>query len=280
MLRSFNPRWPDAMIKEFAGFLRKCIDSDGFNRFWEMTTDWDVDEEARSVRAKTLLIHNRNDPNEEPETTRRVAALFRDARIAFVNDIFEAQRAVREFYFGETAAASEQPPASLPSGTAIILFTDIADSTALTERLGDSAFRDVARALDESIRRAIRGTEGVVVDGKVLGDGVMGVFTSAARAIEAARACVAASAEVELPLHIGIHAGDVSREDNNVFGGAVNIAARICGLCEPGEVLVSDVVRGLARTSAGVTFDDRGEHALKGVAEPQRVFAVRASGNG
>ena len=67
------------------------------------------------------------------------------------------------------------------------------------------------------------------------------------------------------------------RESDNVFGGAVNIAARISALAPPGEVLVSDIVRGLARTSAGVTFDDRGEHALKGVAEPQRVYAVRAT---
>ncbi len=69
--------------------------------------------------------------------------------------------------------------------------------------------------------------------------------------------------------------GDVIREENNVYGGAVNVAARISGLSAVGEVLVSDTVRSLARTSAGVSFEDRGEHMLKGVAEPQRVFAVR-----
>ena len=55
----------------------------------------------------------------------------------------------------------------------------------------------------------------------------------------------------------------------------MNIASRISGLAEPGEVLVFDIVRGLARTSAGVAFEDRGEHALKGVADKQRVFVVR-----
>jgi class 3 adenylate cyclase len=79
-------------------------------------------------------------------------------------------------------------------------------------------------------------------------------------------------------LHAGIHAGDVIREADNVFGGAVNVAARISALSAAGEVLVSDVVRGLARTSSGVEFEDRGEHALKGVSEPQRVFAVRGHG--
>ena len=65
------------------------------------------------------------------------------------------------------------------------------------------------------------------------------------------------------------------REDNNVYGGAVNIASRISGLSAPGEVLVSDIVRGLARTSAGVVFEDRGEQSLKGVGEAVRVWAVQ-----
>jgi class 3 adenylate cyclase len=168
-------------------------------------------------------------------------------------------------------------PAGLPGGTAVIVFTDIADSTALTERMGDAAFRAASRALDDAVRAAMRDAGGTPVDGKVLGDGVMGVFASAAQSIEAARSCVAASARAELPLHIGIHAGDVIREPDNVYGGAVNIASRICGLCAPGEILVSATVRDLARTSAGVSFDDRGEHALKGIEDPVRVFAVRAA---
>jgi class 3 adenylate cyclase len=165
---------------------------------------------------------------------------------------------------------------------AVILFTDIADSTALTERMGDAAFRAASRALDESVRAAMRECGGAPVEGKVLGDGVMGVFTSAAQAIDAARRCLALTgpSNIQHPtsniqIHIGLHAGDVIREKDNVYGGAVNIASRICGLCEPGEILVSATIRDLARTSAGVTFEDRGEHALKGVADVVRVFAVR-----
>jgi adenylate cyclase len=100
-------------------------------------------------------------------------------------------------------------------------------------------------------------------------------FTSAMQAIEAARRCVATSADSELRLHVGLDAGDVIREENNVYGGAVNIASRICSLCEPGEILVSATIRELARTSAGVTFDDRGEQLLRGIDDPVRVFAVR-----
>ena len=76
-------------------------------------------------------------------------------------------------------------------------------------------------------------------------------------------ACGRAGDDAGLPLHLGLHAGDVIREEGNVYGGAVNIAARISGLSAPGEVLVSETVRSLARTSAGVVFEDRGEQVLR-----------------
>jgi class 3 adenylate cyclase len=167
-------------------------------------------------------------------------------------------------------------PRQQATASAVILFTDIADSTALTERMGDSRFRDASRTLDAGLRAAIRECGGTTVEAKTLGDGVLATFGSAAHAIDGARRCLAVSAASELGLHIGLHAGDVIREDGNVFGGAVNIAARICSLSAAGEILVSDVVRGMARTSAGVTFDDRGEQEMKGVGEPVRVYAVRS----
>ena len=113
-------------------------------------------------------------------------------------------------------------------------------------------------------------------EGKVLGDGIMSVFASAHQAIEAAQRCRDLGDDADLPLHLGIHAGDVVREGNNVHGGAVQVAARVVDAAEPGEILVSATVRDLARTSAGVAFEDRGEHELKGIAEPQRLFAVKA----
>jgi len=157
----------------------------------------------------------------------------------------------------------------------LILFADIVDSTALTERLGDAAFREKAHELDTVLRAIIRESVGQPVEGKLLGDAVLAVFTSARQAIEAALACGKAGDANGLPLHLGIHAGDVISEGKNVYGGAVNIAARIAAISAPGELLVSDTVRALARTSAGVEFEDRGEQALKGIDDPVRVFAVR-----
>ncbi len=164
-------------------------------------------------------------------------------------------------------------PALLP-GSAVILFTDIVNSTALTEQLGDAAFRERARQLDEAMRGSIREANGTAVDGKLLGDGVLAVFSAARDAISAALTCRDAARAAGLELHLGIHAGDVIRENDNVYGGAVNVAARICGLSAPGEILVSDVVRGMARTSAGADFHDCGEQTLKGIEDPIRIYEV------
>jgi class 3 adenylate cyclase len=210
----------------------------------------------------------------------RLAALDGDAGIPhFYYEQFV--RVLEEFLGVEGRAESlnSKHQTATASGTAVILFTDIVSSTALTERMGDVAFRDASRALDASLRAAIRDAGGAAIDGKLLGDGVLATFPSAAQAIDGARRCLALSAASELGLHIGLHAGDVIREEGNVFGGAVNIASRICGLSSPGEILVSDVVRGMARSSAGVEFEDRGEQEMKGVGEPVRVYAVRKDGS-
>jgi class 3 adenylate cyclase len=104
---------------------------------------------------------------------------------------------------------------------------------------------------------------------------VLAIFTSARQAIACAQACHEAASTAGLTLHAGIHAGDVIRESDNVYGGAVNIAARVAAASAAGETLVSGTVRDLARTSAGVTFEDRGDQDLKGIEDPVRVFAVR-----
>jgi class 3 adenylate cyclase len=236
----------------------------------------DLGELLGKVRQPTLVV--RNDPFFVPAAcSQRVAARMPDARFRQVADpSFQEQADAIGTFAG--IATSSPLSTTVATGTAVIMFTDIVDSTALTERLGDAGFREASRNLDTALRSGIREVGGVAVDGKLLGDGLLATFPSAAQAIDGARRCLALSAASELGLHIGVHAGDVIREEGNVFGGAVNIAARICALSAPGEILVSDVVRGMARTSAGVAFEDRGEQAMKGVGEPVRVYVVRTDG--
>jgi len=278
------------LAAQFGAYMRECVEPEALRAAFSSmgNEDWDVSALLPRVSARTLVVHNRNNRFLPVQVGQRLAAGIPNARFQVVDDMAYTQLpGIIVGFLGEglgveappTAHPDPEPSRRVegPSGTAIILFADIVDSTALTERLGDAAFRGKARELDGALRTAIREHGGTPVEGKLLGDGVLAVFTSAREAIEASISCADAGNREGLPLHLGIHAGDVIREDNNVYGGAVNIASRISGLSAPGQVLVSDIVRGLARTSAGVGFEDRGEQALKGVGEPVRVWAVVAA---
>jgi class 3 adenylate cyclase len=272
--------------RRVAALIREAVTPDVLKALIAATLDFDVRRLLPDVKAPTLVLHRRQVPFLTVSAARGLASGIPDARLL----LFEGESGVPSLGNTEAVVAAIDeflsegeetgPKTELPEGMAVILFADIVESTSLTEKLGDAAFREKARELDASLRAIIRECSGTPVEGKLVGDGVLAVFTSARQAIECALRCNAASEPVGLQLHIGIHAGDVIREGNNVFGGAVNIAARIAGASAPGEVLVSDTVRGLARTSAGVAFDDRGEHTLKGVGDPQRLFAVRGSADG
>ena len=263
--------------RQLGEYLRACVEADAWREALAAMEYYDVSALLPKVTAPTLVVANQKSPWAPVQAGQRLAARIPNSRFMVVEDLTFAQLpALIEEFLGE----GEPAATALPSGTATILFADIADSTALTERMGDTAFREKARELDTELRGVISEASGTPVEGKLLGDGVLAVFTSARQAIEAALRCATAGDEAGLPLHLGIHAGDVIREGNNVYGGAVNIAARISGASAPGEVLVSDTVRGLARTSAGVSFDDRGEHTLKGVEGRQRLFAVTGVADG
>jgi class 3 adenylate cyclase len=261
-------RWANNMLTQF--------NAETWLRCMESMEQVDATLEAKSVSAPTLVIldHRALDRRtpERVDYVRRLAAALPGAELCVLKPSKPGTYSdvVNEFL----GAPSEVPVAATPSGTALIFFADIVDSTALTERMGDAAFREKARELDTTLRATIRENGGTPIEGKLLGDGVLAVFASAAQAIEAALACGRAGGECGLPLHLGLHAGDVIREGDNVYGGAVNVASRISGLSAPGQLLVSATVRDLARTSAGVSFDDRGEHSLKGIEEPVRVYEV------
>ncbi len=268
-----------------ASMMRESVSQETYLAALEASMAFDATDFLSAVKCPALVLQRRRVAFPSLEVARDLAARIPHARLAvlegdsgmpWAGDVDAVLRTIDEFL----AEDEGEPPQPLPSGMTAILFADIADSTGLTERMGDAPFREKARALDAALRTVIRENGGTAVEGKLLGDGVLAVFTSARQGIEAALACGRAGEEGGLPLHLGLHAGDVIREEDpdgrgNVYGGAVNIAARISALSAPGEVLVSDTLRGLARTSAGGSFEERGERDLKGVSEPVRVWAVR-----
>jgi len=273
-------------LQQSREMLNEAASQESFLTYCEALAGWDASGVVSRVKTPALVTHYGAQAIHTPlEACRRLAASLPNGRFVSIEPdgdggiLDAATRATMSFLRDvmPPEARGQRRTSSL-SGTAIILFADIADSTALTERLGDTAFREKARDLDSALRGVIREAGGTPVEGKLLGDGVLAVFTSARQAIEAALKCGAAGDDGGLPLHLGLHAGDVIEEDGNVFGGAVNIAARIAAESAAGELLVSATVRDLARTSAGVTFEDAGERTLKGVGEPVRIWAVVAEG--
>lgn len=155
---------------------------------------------------------------------------------------------------------------------ATIVFTDIVDSTGLVERLGDHAWADRLRAHNEAVRGVVdrfRGRELVTI-----GDGFLSLFDGAARAVKAAAAMGDAVAPLGLRLRAGIHTGEVEVVGGQARGVAVHAAARIAGLAQPDEVLVSGTTCELLDGS-GLAFDARGAHPLRGLSGERPIFALR-----
>ena len=185
----------------------------------------------------------------------------------------------------ELAGAVEQfalPPARAPAeapieATRTVLFTDVEGSTGMADRLGDAEARGIIREVEQLTRTALRDHGGTEV--KTLGDGVMAWFPLASAALDAAiqleRAVSARFGEQadSLRVRIGINAGEPIEEANDIFGATVNRAARIMSEAAGGEVLVSDLVRGLVE-GRRYRFDDRGVRTLRGIEEPQQLFAL------
>ena len=182
-------------------------------------------------------------------------------------------------------AQSSSPLASgvtpAPSGPLTILFTDVEGSTALTQRLGDAKAREVLREHERIVREALKAHGGSEV--KTMGDGFMTSFSSATRALECAIAMQRAfaerneSADEPIMVRVGLNAGEPIAEDEDLYGTAVNEAARLTATAAGGEILVSDVVRQLAK-GKDFLFADRGEASLKGFDEPVRLYEVRWQG--
>jgi class 3 adenylate cyclase len=153
-----------------------------------------------------------------------------------------------------------------------ILFSDIVESTAMLERVGDARWAKLLRTHNERIRTVIdrhRGREMAT-----LGDGFLALFDGAAKAVHAAAAMNPAVADLEMSVRVGIHTGEVDIAGGQARGVAVHAAARVAGLAGAGEVLISGTTRDLL-DGAELEFDSRGDHELKGLRGARPIFALR-----
>jgi class 3 adenylate cyclase len=159
-----------------------------------------------------------------------------------------------------------------------ILFTDLCGSVAQTYQLGDDGHLRLLREHDEIVRTALVVHAGREV--KHTGDGIMAAFTSAGSAVGCAMDVQRSLAErneragTPLGVRIGINAGEpVTDGNDDLFGAAVQLAARLCDAAEAGEIIASVAVRELC-AGKSIRFESRGALALKGVPEPSHVYGV------
>jgi len=203
-----------------------------------------------------------------------VEAAHRAAHGLLPSNVIEVDQDVVRGFFGRL---NTHPPGEPYTDSAFraILFTDLVDSTRLTQQLGDRAAMRILRVHDSVVRAALASFGGSEV--KHTGDGIMAAFISAFQAVSAAmqiqRALRAEPAEERLHVRIGVAAGEPVTEQNDLFGAAVQQAARLCASASPDCIVVSSGVHDLCR-GKGIRFSDGGPIDVKGFDEPIGHFEV------
>ncbi len=145
---------------------------------------------------------------------------------------------------------------------ATLVFTDLSGSTEMLTRLGDARWRLLLAEHNQAVRTEIERFGGR--EAKTTGDGFFVLFDSPARAVRGAAAMIDAATAHGLTARAGVHAGEVELQGDEVRGIAVHAAARILGVAQPGEVLVSTTIRDLL-SGSGLDFVDRGGFELRGL---------------
>jgi len=282
--------WSEGEVARLGGaFLRECVTQETLKALFDAQSEFDATEFVPQVEAPTLVLCRREGMNSFVEPARLLASGIPDGRLAvlegqsammYIGDSEAVVDAIDEFLGeGEAEAKSEGLSADIVH---TILFTDVEGSTALTDRLGDAKARDLLREHERVVREALKTHGGSEV--KTLGDGFMTSFSSATRALECAIAIQKAfeerneSAEETIKVRIGLNAGEPIAEDDDLYGTAVNLAARIAAQAEGGEILASEAVRQIV-AGKKFPFSDRGETTLRGFEDRVHIYQVSWRGD-
>ena len=184
---------------------------------------------------------------------------------------------------GELGASRTPLPRELPTGTVAFLFTDLEGSTRLLEA-HPAAYRDAVRRHHDLLQGAVEAHEGVVFE--TVGDAVYAAFVSPADAVAAALAGQHALRTEDwgvagpLRARMGLHTGEVERQGAHYFGAPMYRGARLTAAAHGGQVVLSEAAAALVRDAlaAGAGLRDLGEHRLKDLQRPERVFQLVAPG--
>jgi class 3 adenylate cyclase len=256
----------------------RAVDADSPSIMLKAFARFDVTDQLQHVGVPTLVLYGSGSVG-SIDPARSMAAGIPGAKLValatqgtpfFTGQAVDVLLAALSTFAGvDVAGQSLSVAASTPIRT--ILFTDLESSTALTQAIGDAKAQDVLHGHNDVVRAALAAHDGEEV--KHTGDGIMASFGSAVSAVEAALAIQRGLVGAEVRVRVGLNAGEPIQEDGDLFGGSVQLAARVCDRAEPGQVLVSNVVRELC-TGKMFRFADQGEAILKGFPDPVRLFAV------
>jgi class 3 adenylate cyclase len=277
----------DVAARQFAAFYRECASPEVLSLSVPALYEWDVTDMLPQVKCPALVMQRRELPTLPVEVARELAMGLPDSRLVlldgrsplpFMEDSAAVLGAIADF-LGDGASAARDVEKAAGQASVTILFTDMEGSTALTQRVGDASAQKVVHAHNHIVRQALTAHGGTEI--KHTGDGLMVSFPSATSGVECAIAIqqrLAAYADehpdVPLRVRVGLNAGEPVAERGDYFGTAVQLAARICQLAEPGQILVSGVVRDLT-AGKRFLFADLGETAPRGFEDTVRLYEVR-----
>lgn len=211
----------------------------------------------------------------DPESA---TACHKEAHGLMPHDMIEVEGPKLGEFLGEWAVGAGDramimaPEPKPDTGLRVIMFTDIEGSTDLSTTKGDAAAFEAVRAHDSIVRDSLGATGGREV--KHTGDGILASFTSVTGAIDAALEVQERVDDgSDLAIKIGMSAGEPVEGSKDIYGAAVNLAARICAHAAGGQTLAAGTIRDLA-VGKPVSFTDGGLLALKGFADPVHVYEV------
>jgi class 3 adenylate cyclase len=267
------PSADEGFKRRAVAYLRRSASPGAAVALLRMNSQIDVRAALPTIRVPTLVLHRVGDLDVKVEEARWIASqipgakyveLPGDDHLIWSGDVDGIVDEVEDFLTGS------RPAHVSDRVLATVLFTDIVASTERAAALGDRRWRALLEQHHAIVRQELERFRGREVD--TAGDGFLATFDGPARAVRCAHAVLRTVGEIGLELRAGVHTGEVEVTDGKVAGIAVHTGARVVGLAQPGEILVSGTVKDLVAGS-GIGFDDRGEQELKGVGA-WRLYSV------
>jgi class 3 adenylate cyclase len=259
------------VVQRYARVTRNTISPDVAEALTRILWQTDVRDILPSVHAPTALVVGDADEQADRDEAEYVASLMPNAKVHLLPGRSGLQTEAQMAIVRELAGI--EPPPTVSTVLATVLFTDIVDSTRKQAELGDRRWRELVLAHHSAVRGALSRWDGTEHD--TAGDGFFASFVGPARAIQCAQEIAARVADLGIETRAGVHIGECELIDGKPGGLAVTIGARLLAVAGPREVVVSGTVKDLVAGS-GFSFTDRGEHELKGVPDPWRLYVAEA----